>query len=148
MRPCVRRTSSRPSSTLACDRDGYRWRSAGIGKQLGAEKIGGTLYELGDGERVFPYHFHHGMEEWLIVVSGTPTLRGPDGERELRRGDVVCFPPGPEGAHQLRGPGTVLMSRRSGRWRRSSTRTAARSRSSPPRKVFRMDDAVDYWEGE
>ena len=29
----------------------------------------------------------------------------PDGERELRRGDVVCFPPGPEGAHQVRGPG-------------------------------------------
>ena len=31
------------------------------------------------------------MEEWLLVVSGTPTLGGPEGERELVRGDVVVF---------------------------------------------------------
>jgi hypothetical protein len=28
-----------------------------------------------------------GCEEWLIAVSGPPTLRGPDGERELAPGD-------------------------------------------------------------
>ena len=79
------------------DHESYRWRSAAIGKQIGAEKIGASLYELEEGTKSFPYHFHHGMEEWVIVLSGTPTLRGPDGERELRRGDVVCFPPGPGG---------------------------------------------------
>ena len=41
------------------------------------------------------------MEEWLLVVSGTPTLRAPEGERELARGDVVVFREGPEGAHQV-----------------------------------------------
>ena len=138
-----------PEFDGSSDRDGYRWRSAAIGKQLGAEKIGASLYELGEGSESFPYHFHHGMEEWADRLSGTPTLRGPDGERELRRGDVVCFPPGPEGAHQVRGPGTVLMlSAQPSRSRRSSTPTAARSASSPPRKIFRMADAVDYWEGE
>ena len=43
------------------------------------------------------------------MVAGTPSLRGPDGERALREGDVVCFPAGPAGAHQVIGPGTVLM---------------------------------------
>ena len=36
------------------DRESYRWRSAAIGKQLGAEKIGASLYELGEGERELP----------------------------------------------------------------------------------------------
>ena len=76
---------------------------------IGAEQIGASLYELGAGEQSFPYHFHHGIEEWLLVVYGTPTVRTPDGERVLRRGDVVCFPTGPAGAHQVRGPGTVLI---------------------------------------
>src|SRR5262249_54155492 len=98
-----------PAFEGAWERDGYRRRAAWLGKQLGAEKIGASLYELPEGEKTFPYHFHYGMEEWLIVVSGTPTLRDPERERELRRGDVVCFPPGPEGGHQLRGPGTVMV---------------------------------------
>src|SRR5438105_364936 len=99
-----------PEFDRASERDGYRWRGAQIGKQLGASRIGGSLYELGAGERTFPFHFHHGMEEWVLVVDGSPVLRGPDGERELRAGDVVCFPAGAaEGAHQLRGPGRVLM---------------------------------------
>ena len=28
-------------------------------------------------------------------------LRAPDGERQLAEGDVILFPVGPEGAHQL-----------------------------------------------
>jgi uncharacterized cupin superfamily protein len=138
----------RPEFDGAWERDGYRRRSAGIGKQLGTEKIGGTLYELPDGEKSFPYDFHHGMEEWAIVVSGTPTLRGPDGERELRRGDVVCFPPRAEGAHQLRGPGTVLMLSALRPMEAIEYPDSGKLAVSPPRKVFRMADDVDYFEGE
>ena len=130
------------------DHESYRWRSAAIGKQIGAEKIGASLYELEEGTKSFPYHFHHGMEEWLIVLAGTPTLRGPDGERELRRGDVVCFPPGPEGAHQVAGPGTVLMLSAQRPLETIEYPDSGKVASSPPRKVFRMADAVDYWEGE
>ena len=35
------------------------------------------------------------------MVSGTPTLRAPDGERELEPGDCILFPSGPDGAHKL-----------------------------------------------
>jgi uncharacterized cupin superfamily protein len=64
-------------------------------------QLGASLYELGPGNSV-AYHFHHGSEELLIVLRGRPTLRTPEGERQLKEGEVVHFPPGPEGAHGLR----------------------------------------------
>jgi uncharacterized cupin superfamily protein len=63
--------------------------------------LGATLYELGPGNSVV-YHFHHGMEELLVVLRGRPTLRTPDGERQLDEGESIYFPVGPEGAHALR----------------------------------------------
>jgi uncharacterized cupin superfamily protein len=90
-------------------RAGYRWRGARIGRKLGAEQIGASVYELGPGERTFPYHFHHGNEEWLLVLDVGPSLRTPAGERTLRKGDLVCFPSGPDGAHTVSGPGRVLI---------------------------------------
>jgi uncharacterized cupin superfamily protein len=63
--------------------------------------LGASLYELGPGNSV-AYHFHHGSEELLIVLRGRPTLRGPEGDRQLVDGEVVHFPVGPDGAHGLR----------------------------------------------
>jgi uncharacterized cupin superfamily protein len=63
--------------------------------------LGATLYELGPGNFVV-YHFHHGSEELLIVLRGRPTLRTPEGERQLKEGEVVHFPVGPDGAHGVR----------------------------------------------
>ena len=137
-----------PEFDSSSDREGYRWRGAGIGRALGAEQIGGTVYELPEGERTFPFHFHHGIEEWLIVLAGTPVLRDRDGERELRRGDVVCFPIGPDGVHQVRGPGTVLIVS-TGRLPASTEYPdSGKVGVTPPRKIFRLADATDYWEGE
>jgi uncharacterized cupin superfamily protein len=48
------------------------------------------------------YQFHHGSEELLVVVRGRPTLRTPEGERQLAEGEAVHFPLGPDGAHGLR----------------------------------------------
>jgi uncharacterized cupin superfamily protein len=137
-----------PELDRSSDRQGYRWRAASVGRQLGAEKIGGTLFELADGERTFPYHHHHGIEEWLIVISGTPALRGPGGERVLARGDVVCFPPAPEGAHQVRGPGTVLMLSANRSPETVEYLDSGKVGVRPPPRVFRAADAADYWEGE
>lgn len=83
------------------ERDGWRSKDAWVGRRIGAELIGGSLYELEPGDRLWPYHTHHANEEWAIVVAGAPTLRTPEGERELTEGDVVCFRRGAEGAHQM-----------------------------------------------
>ena len=86
------------------ERDGYRHRVAAIGTRLGAELLGASLYELPPGESTWPYHYEHGAEEWLIVVAGRPTLRTPDGERQLEPGDVAAFPLGPAGGHKVANP--------------------------------------------
>jgi uncharacterized cupin superfamily protein len=83
------------------ERPGWRSKDAHVGMRLGAELLGGSLNELEPGDRLWPYHTHHANEEWLIVVRGLPTVRTPEGEEELREGDVVCFPRGKEGAHQV-----------------------------------------------
>ena len=76
-------------------KDGY------VGARIGAELIGGSVYEIPPGKKHWPYHVHHGNEEWAIVLRGRPTLRTPEGERELVEGDVACFPRGKAGAHGL-----------------------------------------------
>jgi uncharacterized cupin superfamily protein len=83
------------------ERDGWRSKDAWVGRRIGAELIGGSVYELEAGDRLWPYHTHHANEEWLIVIQGTPTLRTPEGEQTLQAGDVACFPRGGDGAHQV-----------------------------------------------
>jgi uncharacterized cupin superfamily protein len=87
--------------SAAADPEGFRGRFARIGQLLGGTRIGATLYELAPGERICPYHYEYNNEEWLLVVDGEPTLRTPAGKRELRAGDVVVFPEGPSGAHDV-----------------------------------------------
>jgi uncharacterized cupin superfamily protein len=139
------------------DRPGYSWRGRrGVADESGLRYFGASVYELPEGEWSFPYHYHHGVEEWLYVVAGTPTLREPAGERELSPGDVVCFPSGPEGAHAVRGPGRLVMF--SGVASAGVASVAVYPDSDkvgvrppgggPDRLNFRRADAVDYWEGE
>jgi uncharacterized cupin superfamily protein len=84
------------------EHDDFRIAEAQLGPPLGAELIGGSVYEIAPGKKLWPYHLHHANEEWLVVVRGRPTLRTPEGERELVEGDVACFPRGATGAHQVR----------------------------------------------
>jgi uncharacterized cupin superfamily protein len=80
---------------------GFRSRRARIGYELGTELIGCSLWELPPGEAAYPYHFHYADEELVIVLSGRPTLRTPDGVRELEQGEALHFPVGEAGAHQI-----------------------------------------------
>ena len=84
---------------------GDRGRAARVGRMLGATRLGMSVYELPPGEAIGPYHFEWTDEEWLIAVAGTVSFRGPQGEQTLEPGDVVCFPAGPDGAHQVRNTG-------------------------------------------
>lgn len=63
--------------------------------------LSGAVWELPPGSRGVDYHFHHGTEEYVIVLRGTATLRTPGGERELPEGAVAHFSPGPAGAHTV-----------------------------------------------
>jgi uncharacterized cupin superfamily protein len=90
-----------PDFDVEQDRAPYTWRRARLGRQVGAQKLGASLYELEPGASTFPLHVHHHNEELVVVVDGQPTLTTLDGERELEPGDVVSCLPGRVGAHRL-----------------------------------------------
>jgi uncharacterized cupin superfamily protein len=99
------------SGELTADEDeppGYGGRYANIGRLLGAQELAVKVFELEPGQSICPYHYEY-AEEWLIVLSGRPTVRHPDGEQVIDAGDAVCFPAGPAGAHKVtnRGSETV-----------------------------------------
>ena len=80
---------------------GFFRRRCFAGRDAGAQRLGATLLELPPGKTATPYHWHHANEEMMIVVSGRPSLRTRDGWRELCEGEVVAFPLGEAGAHQV-----------------------------------------------
>jgi uncharacterized cupin superfamily protein len=137
-----------PEFDHASERAGYEWRGAQIASAIGAEQIGARLYELEAGQHIHPYHFHHGIEEWLLVVAGSPVVRTPDGERTLQPGAVLCFPVGADGGHQVSGPGTVMMISENRAHDAVEYPDAGKLAVYPPGTVFRTADAVELWEGE
>ncbi len=134
---------------------GFLARQAPLGDALGAQMLGATLYEVDPGEGTAPYHYHSGREEWLLVLSGAPTLRHPDGEDVLEAGDVVCFVDGPAGAHRV-----LNRSSEPTRLLIFSTTDRPLSAHFPDSGkllfrdadgsayVFREADSVGYWDGE
>src|ERR1700743_3643325 len=84
------------------DAEGFRAGMARLGGLLGAKETGISVYELPPGQAVCPYHYECGEEEWLLVLSGTPTLRSPDGEERLGPWGGFWFPRAPEAPHQVR----------------------------------------------
>jgi uncharacterized cupin superfamily protein len=123
--------------------------------------LSAAVWELEPGGVQAPYHFHHGGEELLIVLRGTPTLRSAEGERELKEGEVVHFPRGPAGGHQLRNrsdgvvryvlaaalPTPEIIEYPDSGKIASMARTET-SAGGPLFTVNRLGDAVDYFDGE
>jgi uncharacterized cupin superfamily protein len=95
------------------DPDGFRSLMDRFGPRLGAEQSGASLYELPPGQALCPYHYEHGEEEWALVLEGRPSVRTPEGVELLDPLDLLFFPTGPAGAHQLRNdtdaPARILM---------------------------------------
>jgi uncharacterized cupin superfamily protein len=141
------------------DVEGFRARRARIGYQLGTERLGVSLWEVGPGQAAYPYHFHLSEEEVLVVISGSAVLRSPEGSSVLGPGDVVRFEVGPKGAHQLLNEGEepvrFLALSTHGQpdiviYPDSGKLGAAERlpRGGGVRHFFRIEDEVDYYDGE
>jgi len=77
------------------DRKRVRW----FGHPFETDMLGASLTELMPGAPGGPLHMHYGVEEMFFVLSGTLTVRTPEGEEQLSSGEVVYFPEGPDGLH-------------------------------------------------
>lgn len=59
------------------DEAGFRHAGTSLRKRLGSQQIGAGVYAAEAGDTIWPYHYHHGVEEWLYVLAGKPVLRDP-----------------------------------------------------------------------
>jgi uncharacterized cupin superfamily protein len=136
--------------------DGFRPGIVRVGKMVGAAATGMSVYELPPGEAIGPYHYENPEEEWLLVMDGQPTLRHPDGEEKLEPWDVVFFPPGPNGAHQVRNDGDatsrVLMFSNVSEVAASvypdSDKIAIWTGNDADDLIVKRTSGVGYWDGE
>ncbi len=137
----------------------FRASFAQISETLGAKRntptaLGGhpfdlELGKLSPGQCGCPFHSHAAQWELFLFLSGTATVRTPEGTTTARAGDVVLHPPGE--AHQFTNTGNdevryllvadnplvdVFHYPDSDKWGLRS-----------PRKFFRAVD-TDYWDGE
>lgn len=141
------------------EHDGFRCMRARVSRQAGSERLGLSLWEVPAGQAAYPYHHHLAEEELVLVLDGAPSLRTPDGWRELREGEVVAFLRGEPGGHQLVNrtaetvrflsfstngePDIVIYS--------DSSKLGAFERlpdGGGLRALFRLGDSVEYYDGE
>jgi uncharacterized cupin superfamily protein len=137
---------------------GFRCLRARLGRQAGTEKIGLSLWELPPGEAAYPYHWHVAEEELIIVLDGRPSVLTQSGWTEMGTGDVVSFKVGEGGAHQI-----VNRTDESIRFLAFSNQQTdivvypdsaklgvfeRRPEGGGVHEMFRLADAVDYYDGE
>jgi uncharacterized cupin superfamily protein len=65
------------------------------------ENLNFDVRQLNPGQYSAPYHFHRFAEELFLIISGSATLRTPDGLSVVNPGDLMFFEKGATGAHQL-----------------------------------------------
>ena len=114
-----------------------------------------SIYELPPGKSAYPYHYHTKNEEVFYILSGTGTLKTPAGDRAVSAGEFLFFPATAAGAHKLTNASETEPlvyidfdtandldaavypdSGKIGIWGKGVNR------------VFRLEDAVEYYEGE
>lgn len=141
------------------EQPGFHARRARVSRQAGSERLGLSQWEVPPGQAAYPYHYHLGEEELIVVLEGRPTLRTAGGRRELAPGEVVAFLRGEDGAHQLINetgetirflslstsgdPDLVVYA--------DSNKLGAYERlpeGGGMRALFRLGDVVDYYDGE
>lgn len=113
------------------------------------------IYEIPPKKAAYPYHYHLKNEETFFILSGEGVLKTPLGERVIRPGDLLFFPADETGAHKLTNTSDTEKlvyldfdvlhdldvavypdSGKLGVWGKNINR------------LYRIDDDVDYYEGE
>jgi len=114
-----------------------------------------NVYEIPPGKSAYPYHYHSQNEEAFFIISGNGLLKTPKGEKNVSAGDFLFFPAEENGAHKLTNTSELEMliyldfdtenkldvaiypdSGKIGIWGNNID------------KVFRINQEVDYFEGE
>ncbi len=80
----------------------FSWKATkALGKISGSKYLYFDIKSLPPNRFSYPYHSHRNAEELFVILEGEGILRSPLGFKTLKKGDVVFFEEGPDGAHQI-----------------------------------------------
>ena len=130
-----------------------------LARGTAARALGMSVDTVAPGKRGCPYHLHHAQEEAFVVLEGRGALRVAGEMLELKAGDVVFVPAGPEYPHQIVNTSDAPL-----KYLSISTQTRPEiveypdsgkylATSGPAGKphfarIARLREDLDYWEGE
>ena len=116
------------------------------------EYLNFDLKQLNQEQYSAPYHFHRYAEELFMIVSGSATLRTPNGLDIVNAGDLMFFEIGETGAHQLFNhttePCIYLDIRTYIGYDVAEYPDSNKIFLAPSYEIFNKDTKVNYFEGE
>ena len=132
---------------------------ARLGAGTAARGLGMSIDIVAPGKRGCPYHLHHAQEEAFVILEGHGSLRVAGEMLELKPGDVVFIPPGPDYPHQIVNTSDAPLKYLSVstmerpevvEYPDSGKYLATAGAPGPSRfvRMARLEDNLDYWEGE
>ena len=123
-----------------------------IKKGINPENLNFDLRQLNPDEYSAPYHFHRYAEELFMILSGSATLRTPNGLEIVTSGDLIFFEKGETGAHQLYNHTTetciYLDIRTYIGFDVAEYPDSNKIFIAPSREIFNKSSQSDYFEGE
>jgi len=140
-----------------------RFRRKQLGEAADGDMLGCSLYELPAGHKSWPYHYHTANEEAIYVLAGRGTLRADGTTHGIAAGDYAAFPADESGGHRVVNDSDDVL-----RYLAMSTMNEPDVTvypdsgkfgvyvGSPPggreerslEGYYRVEDDVDYWDGE
>jgi len=119
---------------------------------VGSKNLFLDIRLLNPGQFSFPYHFHRHAEEMMMVISGTMTMRSPNGLEIMEEGDIAFFEMGETGAHQFfnhtTAPCTYLDVRTLFGADICEYPDSGKVNIIPTIEIFDKNSKVDYFKGE
>ena len=123
-----------------------------VKKQINPQNLNFDLRQLNPCQYSAPYHFHQFAEELFMIISGSATLRTPDGLEIVNNGDLIFFEKGETGAHQLYNHTTeiciFLDIRTYIGFDVCEYPDSNKLFIAPSYEIFKKDSQVSYFEGE
>jgi len=121
-------------------------------KGIKPQNLNFDLRQLNPGQFSAPYHSHRYAEELFMIISGSMTLRSPEGLEVVEIGDVIFFEMGDSGAHQFynhsEAPCTYLDVRTFIGYDVCDYPDSNKILLAPSFEIFNKEIAVRYFEGE
>lgn len=60
-----------------------------------------AIYDIPPKKSSYPYHYHTENTEAFYIISGVGMIETIDGNKEIKKGDIIVFPPNKEGGHKI-----------------------------------------------